>query len=85
MPPPSPRAHATLIANPVNASELILFGGEHYNGRRCTFFNDMYRFNVDKREWRRITSPNSPGPRSSHQAVANPSGQLYLFGGTLPR
>ena len=84
-PPPGPRAHASLTAHPTNASELILFGGEHYTGRRCTFFNDVYRYNTDKREWRRITSKNAPAPRSSHQAVATPSGHLYVIGGARQR
>ena len=75
----------TLTANPLNASELILFGGEHYNGRRCTFYNELFRYNTDKHEWRRISSPTSPGPRSAHQAVATPTGQLYVFGGACPQ
>jgi len=28
-----------------------------------------------------ISSPNSPGPRSSHQVAIAPTGVLFLFGG----
>ncbi|KAG0372311.1 hypothetical protein BGX24_000425 [Mortierella sp. AD032] len=79
--PPSRRANATLTANPLNINELIFFGGEFYDGARCAFYNDLYRYNIEKDEWRRITSPNSPGPRSSHQIAITPAGTLFLFGG----
>jgi hypothetical protein len=79
--PPSPRAHASLTAHPLAAAELVLFGGECYDGRRCVFYNDLYRYHTERRTWRRVTSPNAPGPRSSHQAVATPTGHVYVFGG----
>ena len=79
--PPTARTGASLTAHPISHNELILFGGEFFNGQKCVFYNDLYRYNHDKNEWRRITSPNSPGPRSSHQAVATPTGKLFLFGG----
>ncbi|KAF9956868.1 hypothetical protein BGZ70_009737 [Mortierella alpina] len=79
--PPSRRANATLTANPLNQNELIFFGGEFYDGAKCAFYNDLYRYNIEKDEWRRITSPNSPGPRSSHQVAITPAGTLFLFGG----
>ncbi|KAG0054590.1 hypothetical protein BGZ83_010887 [Gryganskiella cystojenkinii] len=79
--PPSRRANATLTANPLNQNELIFFGGEFYDGAKCAFYNDLYRYNIEKDEWRRITSPNSPGPRSSHQIAITPAGTLFLFGG----
>eukprot|EP00842_Homolaphlyctis_polyrhiza_P004374 jgi/Hompol1/4938/HPOL_000458-RA len=80
-PPPTRRGNASLTVNPLNPSELILFGGEYYDGRTVHMFNDFYRFNVEKREWKKITSPNSPAPRSSHQAIATPAGRLFIWGG----
>jgi hypothetical protein len=82
-PSPSRRANASLSANPVNPSELLLFGGEFFDGQKVHMFNDLYRYNIDKNEWKRITSPNSPGPRSSHQICVIPSGRLFLFGGKI--
>ena len=81
VPVPSRRANASLGVNPLNPSELILFGGECFDGQRVAMFNDLFRYNTEKNEWKRITSPNSPGPRSSHQMCMMPSGRLFLFGG----
>ncbi|KAL7751311.1 Kelch repeat-containing protein 3 [Sorochytrium milnesiophthora] len=78
---PTRRANATLTPNPLNPNELIFFGGEYYDGNKCEFYNDLFRYNIEKGEWKRITSPNSPGPRSSHQVVITPQGTLFLFGG----
>ncbi|KAH6561910.1 hypothetical protein BASA62_009530 [Batrachochytrium salamandrivorans] len=80
-PPPSRRANATLTANPLLPSELLLFGGEYYDGQKVYMYNDFYKFDTEKHQWRRITSPNSPGPRSSHQVVITPAGRLFLWGG----
>jgi hypothetical protein len=80
--PPSPRSSATLIASPANTKELFLFGGEYYNGALATFFNDLFVYHIEKDEWRRVTSPNSPLPRSGHAwCRGGNSGGIYLFGG----
>lgn len=42
-------------------------------------YGDLYRYDVDKQEWKLVSSPNSPPPRSSHQAVAWKN-YLYIFG-----
>lgn len=95
-------------------SELILYGGEFYNGNKVwscklvfvlcdlyvwnslrivmlsicviglaqTFvYGDLYRYDVEKQDWKLISSPNSPPPRSAHQAVAWKN-YLYIFGKT---
>ncbi|KXS15577.1 galactose oxidase [Gonapodya prolifera JEL478] len=80
-PPPSPRSSAPLVPNPLNSEELILFGGEFFDGKTTFTYNDTFVYHTVKDEWRRISSPTSPTPRSSHQLVGNPSGKLYLFGG----
>lgn len=82
--PPSPRASATLIGSPSNHKELFLFGGEYFNGALATFYNDLLVYHVEKDEWRRVTSPNSPLPRSGHAwCRGGNAGGIYLFGGTL--
>ncbi|KAI8926755.1 hypothetical protein BC831DRAFT_455314 [Entophlyctis helioformis] len=80
-PPPSRRCNASLTANPLNPAELLLFGGEFYDGRTVHMYNELFRYNTEKKEWRKTTSPNSPGPRSSHQVVITPAGRLFLWGG----
>lgn len=77
---PSPRASFTLVANPNNDTELIMFGGERYTGDRAAFFNDLYVYNVEKRTWNRYDSPNRPPPRSSHAAAVHKN-FMYIFGG----
>lgn len=82
--PPSPRASATLIGSPSNNKELFLFGGEYFNGALAIFYNDLLVYHVEKDEWRRVTSPNSPLPRSGHAwCRGGNAGGIYLFGGTL--
>ena len=43
------------------------------------------RYVVKKNEWKKVSSPTMPPPRSSHQVVTVPTdgGQLFLFGGEL--
>lgn len=42
-------------------------------------YGDLYRCDIEKQEWKLISSPNSPPPRSAHQAVAWKN-YLYIFG-----
>uniref|UniRef100_A0A2P2KNR0 Kelch repeat-containing family protein n=1 Tax=Rhizophora mucronata TaxID=61149 RepID=A0A2P2KNR0_RHIMU len=80
VPAPSPRANCTLNINPLKETELIIYGGEFYNGSRTFVYGDLYRYDVDKQQWKLVSSPNSPPPRSAHQAVAWKN-YLYIFGG----
>ncbi|CAN1128737.1 Kelch domain-containing protein 4 [Linum perenne] len=80
VPAPSPRSNCTLSINPLKETELILYGGEFYNGSKTFVYGDLYRYDVEKQEWKLISSPNSPPPRSSHQAIAWKN-YLYIFGG----
>lgn len=80
--PPSPRSSATLVASPSNSSELFLFGGEYYNGALASFYSDLYVYKINRDSWRKVTSPNSPLPRSGHaMCQGGNSGGIYLFGG----
>ncbi|KAK1357918.1 kelch domain-containing protein 4 [Heracleum sosnowskyi] len=80
VPAPSPRSNCSLCINPLKETELILYGGEFYNGNKTYVYGDFYRYDVDKNEWKLISSPNSPPPRSAHQAVAWKN-YLYIYGG----
>lgn len=75
---PSPRAHFTMTALP--NGEMLLFGGEFFDGEETVVYNELYRWNVEKNEWRRVDSLNTPPPRCSHQAVIFKE-YLYVFGG----
>lgn len=80
--PPSPRSSSTLIASPARRSELFLFGGEYFDGTIATFYNNLFVYQADKHEWREVTSPNSPLPRSGHAwCRGGNAGGIYMFGG----
>lgn len=83
-PAPAARSSATFVSSPTKP-ELILFGGESYDGRVTRVFNELYVYNTAKQEWRSVRSPNTPPPRSAHQAVVVPrgggEGQMFVFGG----
>jgi N-acetylneuraminic acid mutarotase len=80
--PPAARTSSTIIASPANENELFLFGGEYYNGATAKFFNDLLIYNIKQDSWKKVTSPNSPLPRSGHAwcRAANTK-DIYLFGG----
>ncbi|XP_030458240.1 uncharacterized protein LOC115678895 [Syzygium oleosum] len=80
VPAPSPRSNCTMALNPLKDTELILYGGEFYNGTKTFVYGDLYRYDVEKQAWKLISSPNSPPPRSAHQSVAWKN-YLYIFGG----
>ncbi|TKY73605.1 Kelch domain-containing protein 4 [Spatholobus suberectus] len=80
VPAPSPRSNCSLAVNPLKETELILYGGEFYNGNKTFVYGDLYRYDVEKLEWKLVSSPNSPPPRSAHQAVAWKN-YIYIFGG----
>ena len=81
--PPSHRANFSLNPHTDNFPELVIFGGEFYNGQKVTMFNELLLYNVKRNEWTRIRSPAGPAPRSAHAAVISPQagGQLWVFGG----
>lgn len=80
--PPSPRSSATIIASPSNRNELLIFGGEYFDGTVATFYNNLFVYLIDRGEWREVTSPNSPLPRSGHAwCRGGNTGGIYLFGG----
>ncbi|KAA8644232.1 hypothetical protein EYZ11_004526 [Aspergillus tanneri] len=80
--PPSPRTSATVLASPSNRNELLVFGGEYFDGTLATFFNNLFVYLIDRGEWREVTSPNSPLPRSGHAwCRGGNTGGIYLFGG----
>lgn len=81
--PPSRRANATMTACP-NGNHLWCIGGEFFSpDNKAYFYNDVFRYNPEKDEWRKYVSKVCPGPRSAHAVVPYPAGggKLFLFGG----
>ncbi|KAH6660181.1 WLM domain-containing protein [Truncatella angustata] len=81
--PPKPRSSSTFLASPSDGNQLLLFGGENYNGAIATFYNDLSIYYTDRHEWHTVTSPNAPLPRSGHAWCrgGNQSNSVFLFGG----
>lgn len=79
---PSKRQNVSLVANPLQGKhELFLFGGEATSSSYSHFYNDLFVYSIKTDQWRKITSPNTPMPRSSHAMCAHPSGIMLMFGG----
>ncbi|XP_026974826.1 kelch domain-containing protein 4 isoform X5 [Sagmatias obliquidens] len=76
------RLNASLSAHP-EKEELILFGGEYFNGQKTFVYNELYVYNIRKDAWTKVEIPNPPPRRCAHQAVVVPQGggQLWIFGG----
>lgn len=74
---PSRRANASIVSD--QAQNIYFFGGEFYDGRKTFMYNDFYSYSIDKNEWKKICTLESPGPRSSQQMVIFPNGTIYLL------
>ena len=82
VPKPTPRCNCsftpTLAQKP---AEIVMFGGEAVDlSGKTRVYGDLFRYDCDKNRWRLVQSPNTPPPRSAHQAVAH-GGYVYVFGG----
>lgn len=77
---PAPRANCTVTGLPGSAGEMLLFGGEFCDGQSTQVYNDLFRWQVERNEWKQIESLNTPPPRCSHQAVCYKD-KVYVFGG----
>lgn len=80
VPAPTPRSNFSFCAHP-EKEELILFGGENYDGQKLSVYNELYFYNISKNEWKLVMAPGGPGPRAAHQmvSVAADGGQLWVF------
>ncbi|KAH8582589.1 kelch repeats [Cryptosporidium sp. chipmunk genotype I] len=85
---PTPRISSSYNIHPISG-EVIIFGGEYYDGKEVKCFHDLYKWNIDKDEWKQVVISNSklsnnysggPKPRCSHQAVIF-NEYLYIHGG----
>lgn len=81
-PQPSPRGGSSFCAHP-DKDEILLFGGEYFNGSKTVMYNDLFFYNIKKSQWAILHCPEKPPPRCSHQAVAvsQKGGQMWMFGG----
>ncbi|XP_012279473.1 kelch domain-containing protein 4 [Orussus abietinus] len=80
--PPSRRVNFTITAHPFK-DEIIMLGGEFFDGQKTVVYGDMFFYNLNKRQWTVVKAPGAPPPRCGHQTIAVPSqkGELWVFGG----
>ncbi|KAF7456453.1 kelch domain-containing protein 4 [Cryptosporidium felis] len=85
---PSPRVSSSFNIHPITG-EVIIFGGEYYDGREVKCFHDLYKWNIERNDWKKVAilnknSPNTfsggPKPRCSHQGVIY-NECLFIHGG----
>ena len=69
-----------MTAHP-DKDEFIIFGGEYFNGQKTWVYNDLFFYNVVKKEWKQVKSPAGPAARSGHQmcATSKDGGQLWVI------
>ncbi|XP_063698375.1 kelch domain-containing protein 4 [Culicoides brevitarsis] len=77
--PPSARSSFGLTSF---KDDMIMFGGEFFNGQKTEVYGDFYFFNTVKNEWK-LVKAKGPTPRSGAAlcSVETDGGQLWLFGG----
>ncbi|KAH7648445.1 hypothetical protein FG379_000369 [Cryptosporidium bovis] len=85
---PTPRVSSSYNIHPISG-ELIIFGGEFYDGHEVSCFHDLYKWNIEKDEWKKVVVENEiskgtysggPKPRCSHQSVIF-GDHLFIHGG----
>ena len=57
-----------MTAHPDNP-EIIIFGGEFYNGKKTDVKKDLFIYNLKRGEWSSVQSPGGPTARTAHQVV----------------
>ena len=86
---PSPRISSSYNVHPITG-ELIIFGGEFYDGHEAKCFNDLFKWNIERNEWKKVIVDSNkiqkdaysggPKPRCSHQAIIFGE-YLFVHGG----
>ena len=85
VPPPSPRCNCTFTAlanhvlagssgagaaNKHKSSNILLYGGEYFDGRKTFVYGDLFKYDAKKGTWSQIITTKPPKPRSGHQSFA---------------
>ncbi|KAJ3293343.1 hypothetical protein HK104_004541 [Borealophlyctis nickersoniae] len=85
--PPTRRANCSFVVNPLNPNELLLFGGEYFDGQKVHMFNEFYSyddlwvFDTQEYKWEKVDVPEpKPSARSGFQFFAS-GDSIVLYGG----
>ncbi|CAG4991072.1 unnamed protein product [Colias eurytheme] len=76
---PSPRSGHRMVQL---GRKLFIFGGYSDDGRECRYFDDLYTFCLDTRQWEKLV-PSGRGPCARSACVMLPAGSdsLIIYGG----
>ena len=74
---PSHRSNFSFVVHPENP-ELILFGGEFYNGQKTELNNDLLQYDIKRKSWKQVKSPAGPASRCAHQGKLPSMFDTYL-------
>lgn len=76
---PGPRSNFSIVQSPLS-DDVLVFGGQYFDGQTQFVYGDLLRWNFARNEWRQVEASLSPSPRSCHQAVVHKH-HMYVFGG----
>lgn len=78
--PPTPRVNVVMCPHPTRESEIIIFGGEFFNGEITEAFNEVYFYHTKRCSWSKLSTAVNPAPRSSSQGIVYKQ-YMIIFGG----
>ncbi|XP_045462445.1 kelch domain-containing protein 4 [Harmonia axyridis] len=76
---PSARSGHRMV---LQKKKLFVFGGFHDNLRSFKYFNDVFTFDLEKYEWKKLeVSGLAPSPRSGCVMLPTQDGRILIYGG----
>lgn len=62
--------------------QIFIFGGFHETYGDCKYYNDVYTFNLENYQWKKLEPVgNGPTPRSGCQMAVTSEGKIIIYGG----
>jgi hypothetical protein len=77
---PMPRISPSILKHPTRDNELVIFGGDYWDGATSHIYDDLLVYNTVKKSWIKIIAGAGPSPRSSVQGITYKHNIIY-FGG----
>ncbi|XP_038592082.1 kelch domain-containing protein 1-like isoform X1 [Micropterus salmoides] len=75
----TPLGRSMFTMTPISDHTLFIYGGLGTDGKTL---NDAWQFNVQKREWNKITHQHQDKPRVCHTACLGSDNDVVVFGGS---
>lgn len=75
-----PRISPSILKHPTRDNELVMFGGDYWDGATSHIYDDLLIYNTAKKAWIKVVAGGGPSPRSSVQGITYKHNIIY-FGG----